>query len=210
MSRHRLWVAAVLLLAGMGFGSIAEAQRSRASAPAPATRPENSERDEKARQLFSAGVVAYSEGHYENALENYRLAFEMSDRPELLFNVGIAAERLRRDQEAFDAFTLYLERVPAAENRPFVEERLAVLRHALDQAQAQAAEPAPVQSAPDAALAPDTTAQNDSGGLLTKWWFWGIVGVAAVAVTTTVVIASSGPDYQSGDVGGVVTTLVAQ
>lgn len=163
-------------------------------------------RDEKARQLFAAGVAAYSEGHYENALENYRLAFELSDRPQLLFNIGIAAERLRRDQEAFDAFTSYLERLPEADNRSFVEERLAVLRHALD----ATAAPSPPQSAPAAAIAATPNEQADSGGILTKWWFWGIVGVAAVAVTTTVIVASSGPDYQSGDVGGTVTTLVAR
>ncbi len=200
---RRLAVPFLALLIGLlGVAPISRAQQSTTDATTPAADPV---RDEKARQLFSAGVAAYSEGHYENALENYRLAFEMSDRPQLLFNIGIAAERLRRDQEALDAFNKYLERVPNADNRAFVEERIAVLR----QATAQAAEaPAPA-AAPAAALAPST--QDDtasSGSVLSKWWFWGIVGVAAVAVTTTViVVASSGPDYQEGDVGGVVTTL---
>lgn len=192
-----------MMLATLWLGAV-PVSRGQQPASTADTRTADPARDEKARQLFSAGVAAYSEGHYENALENYRLAFELSDRPQLLFNVGIAAERLRRDQEALDAFNEYLERVPDADNRPFVEERIAVLRDAIAAANA----PRPEATAPAAALAPDTTAAtSESGSVLSKWWFWTIVGVAAVAVTTTVVIATAEPDYQRGDVGGVVTTL---
>jgi tetratricopeptide (TPR) repeat protein len=201
MHRRLAFLLLALLIALCANAPVSQAQQSTSAADPPTADPV---RDEKARQLFSAGVAAYSEGHYENALENYRLAFELSDRPQLLFNIGIAAERLRRDQEALDAFNKYLERVPNADNRAFVEERIAVLRQAIDNAAAQ-----PQVAAPAAALAPSPAPdQSDSGSVLSKWWFWGIVGVAAVAVTTTVVVvATAEPDYQRGDVGGVVTTL---
>ena len=81
----------------------------------------------EARALFEAGRVAYSEGRFDNALESFRRAHELSGRPELLFNIGQSADRLRRDAEAIDAFEAFLEARPEHENAAAVRARLEVL-----------------------------------------------------------------------------------
>jgi tetratricopeptide (TPR) repeat protein len=87
--------------------------------------------DEEARGLHLAGTAAFEGGRFEEALAHYERAYELSGRPELLFNVGVAAERLRRDERALEAFEAYLEALPDAPNRPSVESRMEVLRSAI-------------------------------------------------------------------------------
>jgi tetratricopeptide (TPR) repeat protein len=53
--------------------------------------------DEEARALFQAGRRAFADARYEDALDRFRSAYELSHRPELLYNIGHAADRLRRD-----------------------------------------------------------------------------------------------------------------
>lgn len=84
--------------------------------------------DEEARALFSAGRLAYEAGDYAHALEDFTRAYERSPRPELLFNIGQAADRLRRDEEALDAYRRFLEGVPDSPNRHLVETRIAFLQ----------------------------------------------------------------------------------
>jgi len=103
--------------------------------------------DEEARAMFLTGREAYAAGNYENALEAFRQAFEMSNRPELLFNIGQTADRLRRDRDARDAFQAYLRAVPDADNRVEVEARLRVLREEIardDALRAEAASATPI------------------------------------------------------------------
>lgn len=86
------------------------------------------ERDEEARSLFEAGAIAYRDGHFADAEQNFRRAYELSGRPELLFNIGTAAERARHDREAIEAYEEFLRRVPETEHRARVETRLRSLR----------------------------------------------------------------------------------
>lgn len=119
--------------------------------------------DEDARVVFQAGREAYARGDYESALEAFRQAYEMSNRPELLFNIGQTADRLRRDREARDAFDAYLENVPDAANRVEVEARLRVLREDI---------------ARDDALRAQAASSPSEPPLVEQWWFWTLIGVA--------------------------------
>lgn len=105
--------------------------------------------DAEARALYDAGVVAYEQGRYENALDYFSRAHELSTRPQLLFNIASAADRLRQDQRALDAYRAYLEALPDAENRAAVESRVRILEEQLAAAETQPAEPieAPVEEA---------------------------------------------------------------
>ena len=53
--------------------------------------------DEEARAIFQAGRTAYDAARYEDALRHFQHAYRLSTRPELLYNVALAADRLRRD-----------------------------------------------------------------------------------------------------------------
>jgi hypothetical protein len=89
------------------------------------------EADRKARALFKQGREAYEDGRYRDAWDYFRQAYLLSKRPELLYNVGQAADRLRMDREALEAFKLYLTRLPEAENRREVENRVRALEEQL-------------------------------------------------------------------------------
>ena len=81
---------------------------------------------------FLAGKAAYGDARYEDALRHFKRAYELSKRPVLLFNIGQAADKLRRDREALDAFKAYLEQVPGGEGQREAESRVRVLERVLD------------------------------------------------------------------------------
>ncbi|MDD9933636.1 MAG: tetratricopeptide repeat protein [Myxococcales bacterium] len=180
-------------------------------APVPAlSAEEQAAKDAKAKQLFEAGRVAYDGGHFDNAYENFRLSYELSDKPVLLFNIGMAAERSRRDAEALAAYERYLELQPDASNGGYVRERIRFLRESEQEraAEAEAAAAASTRPGPAEATADYPEAPVRDGSVTEEWWFWGAIGLGAVLVTTTIVVAASGEeDPVGGDVGGVIATL---
>lgn len=194
--------------------------------------------DQEARMLFEAGRVAYTAGRFEDSLDYFQRAHSMSGRAVLLYNVGSAADKLRRDAVALDAFRRYLEAMPTAENRAEVESRIHVLEQVVASAQPTVTVPTvtvpPVtdptvtvpppaggETAHEAALDASLhvggdggDAQRDSGGsIFREWWFWTVVGVVVVGSTVGIVAAASsggglGP-LQKGDDGSVYMTLGA-
>ncbi|HMI91980.1 MAG TPA: tetratricopeptide repeat protein [Polyangiales bacterium] len=103
----------------------------RAGATDDKAKPKKQEADRRARELFEQGRAAFSEGQYRDAWENFREAYILSKRPELLYNVGQSADRMRMDRDALAAFKLYLEKLPNAANRREVESRIAYLEDRL-------------------------------------------------------------------------------
>lgn len=82
----------------------------------------------EARALFEAGSVAFNQGRFEDALERFEQAYRLSHRPALLYNIATAADRAGRENVAVERYLAYLEALPDAPNRAFVEGRLRVLR----------------------------------------------------------------------------------
>lgn len=116
--------------------------------------------DAEARALFEAGRLAFDAGRYEDALQHFQGAYRRSQRPQLLFNVGVAADRAGRVAEAISAYEKFLESVPEDGQRPWIEARLAELRAlppggALPPAPNPFAEP--TSPPPEIAPPPDTT-----------------------------------------------------
>lgn len=115
-------------------------------------------RDLEARRLYEAGEVAFRSGRYEDALERFRDAYELSERPELLYNIASTAERLRRDEEALDGYRRYLDALPTAHNRDEVAARIQILERSLDasEAEAEATEPEEPTEEPRSAIGVST------------------------------------------------------
>lgn len=84
--------------------------------------------DERARVHFHAGRDYYERGDYDGALREITLAWEMSHRPELLYNLGACHERLGHLVEAADYYEQYLAALPGVENSAAVAERVVRLR----------------------------------------------------------------------------------
>ena len=138
------WIAALVVgLAGVSLAQRGRAQEPRAqgaSGAAPQSAPVNEpaksqlspeDADRKARALFEQGKHAFGDGQFRDAWDYFRQAYLLSKRPELLYNVGQSADRMRMDREALDAFRLYLERLPDAANRREVENRVRALEERL-------------------------------------------------------------------------------
>ena len=96
-----------------------------------AAAPEPAAHDEEARALFAAGRAAFAEGRYDEALTRFVRAHELSGRPQLLYNIGVSADRLRRDEDALRAFRAYVEAVPEADNHAEIVARIAILEREL-------------------------------------------------------------------------------
>ncbi len=156
-------LAAALVLVGAATASAQDATPTEAS------------EDREARMLYQAGVEALQAGRHENALDYFQRSYELSGRPELLHNIGITADRLRRDDVALDAFRRFLEAVPDAPNRGDVEARIA----ALEAAQARNAPPDPEPTLePEAASEP---ASEPAGSDPTGWVLLGAGAALVVA-----------------------------
>lgn len=227
MRRARLGVFGVVLLSV----SIASAQSAPAPTPSPTGSPgptptptpaPAADRTEEAKGLFTAGRAAFDSGRFNEALDYFQRSYAMSQRPELLYNIGIVHDRLRDDQRALDAFDAYLAAVPDAPNRQAVETRAAAIRNALAARKAQepAQAPTPAEAAatmqtPTAdvsAIETDTNPPEDDDSLVKQWWFWTAIGVVvAGGVTAGVLVASSGDAEPASPLppkGGVVVTTL--
>ena len=84
-------------------------------------------RDAEARALFDAAQVALSNGELERALEYFQRAYELSHRPELLFNVASMQDRLRMDAEALESYRAYLATEGNAERAAYAQGRVRAL-----------------------------------------------------------------------------------
>lgn len=201
----RPWMLMALLVAAAHVGGPAYAQAPEDEASdEPSDEPSEADapaepNDEEARLLFQAGRQAYDQGRFEDALQRFEQAYELSRRPALLYNIGQAADRLRHDAQALEAFEHYLEATGEdAPHRRAVTARIEVLRRQLEAER--------VLEAP-----PDT-----GRGLRIGLAIGGAVVVAGV-VLTAVLLATRDPKQTPpvpGDpsigIGGIVETLRAR
>ena len=102
----------VLLVLAVSFSCVvsvgeARAQRSRVDDAQLA----------KAKAAFELGTRAYADGEFESALESFRRAYELTGSPDLLYNIATVSDRMRRDEEALQAYEGYLEARPKSADR---------------------------------------------------------------------------------------------
>lgn len=84
--------------------------------------------DERARIHFEAGNSYYERGSYEDAVREFRLSHSLSERPELLFNIYSAYERLGQLEEAESFLARYAASDISEEQRRNADARLETLR----------------------------------------------------------------------------------
>jgi tetratricopeptide (TPR) repeat protein len=85
-----------------------------------------------AKKSFAEGTRAYADGEFETALANFRRAYELTGSPDLLYNIATVSDRMRRDQEALEAYEGYLEARPKSRDREHVAGRIDALRSAIE------------------------------------------------------------------------------
>lgn len=135
-SACRLWgslFGIVLVLAVPG------ALGAQGAVSAPPSTPPSSEAFARGRALFDEGRTAYQAGDFSTALERFQGSYELTHEPALLFNMGAAADRLRRDEQALGYYRTYLDALPDAPNAAEVRGRVQNLEAAVESRRAQEA-----------------------------------------------------------------------
>jgi hypothetical protein len=139
---------------------------------------------------FETGLALYGLGHFEDAVSEFRKAYEVQARPEFLLHIGRSFEKLGQSDKAQYFFKRYLSTAPpqAAERD---EARAYVLKFDRDQ-------PAPImQEPPVASLKTPSVASNSelkSEPLWQRWWFWATAGLVVTAAVGVVVLFSRGEE----------------
>jgi tetratricopeptide (TPR) repeat protein len=85
-----------------------------------------------AKKAFTTGTRAYANGEFKTALTSFQRAYELTGSPDLLYNIATVSDRMRRDQQALEAYEGYLEARPKSADREHVESRIDVLRAAIE------------------------------------------------------------------------------
>lgn len=165
---------------------------------------------EEARGLFEAGRAAFADGRYADALGYFERSYAISELPELLYNIGHTADRLRDDRRALEAFEAYLEARPDTEGRASIDARIVQLRELVAAEDAREAERAELQrsereaaeraaaaeaaaaqssaeSSAESSAAPDTAAASSASEPSIAGWFVA-GGGAAVALAGAILL----------------------
>lgn len=138
--------------------------------------------DTRARELFLEGEAHYAAGRYEQAADRYLEAYELSQRPELLFNLGNAYERLGDYEQAAEYLRRYVNS-PRARDVVSVRERIRRLETAAAEQKRRAEEQEPEAVPGDAIIeAPAPAPDRTSGMERAKWWLIGSGASAAGAI----------------------------
>jgi hypothetical protein len=180
-------------------------------APALAQTPAPSA-DEQAHVLFLNGQRLYDEGRYEEAVQAFQTAYDLSKRPLMLFNMANAYERLGQLEQAIDTLNHYRVYADPSEQDVLlarvqtIERRLAAQRQAAP-APVPAPLPAPGPSpgpVPRDAAGPAGSGPTVQRRSLAPWVL--AVGGGVVALGGTGVAAytwsNSRPLLESGDEAG--------
>jgi hypothetical protein len=87
--------------------------------------------DARARHLYRNGELLYAEGLYSDAIAAWESAYELSDRPLLLYNMANAQERLGRWEDALQSLNRYRAFAPL-EERDVLTRRIANIERNID------------------------------------------------------------------------------
>ncbi|UJR85691.1 tetratricopeptide repeat protein [Sandaracinus amylolyticus] len=146
------WVAAWLAMgaasAGVGIDvHVAHAQEST---------------DDQARRHFRLGQAHYENGSFLEAAREFEQAYQLSQRPQLLYNVYVAYRDAGDLVRSRDALREYLTRVPDAENAAMLRARLESLDRMVEQqgTTATPAETTPTETTPSETTPAETPAET--------------------------------------------------
>lgn len=135
-----------------------------AACPQWSAHAQQSADDEEARVHFRLGTAYYESGRFAQAATEYQKAYDLSQRPGLLFNIFLAQRDAGEIAEAAKALRMFLELDPDAPDKEKLQARLATLEKMLA---SQSSEPEPAEEptetppgpAPEPQAQPETDAQ---------------------------------------------------
>jgi tetratricopeptide (TPR) repeat protein len=88
-------------------------------------------KDEEARMHFRVATAYYDSGRFADAAREFKLAHDLSQRPQLLYNLFLASRDAGDIDTAAASLRQYLAEVPDVKDREVLEARLAALEKIL-------------------------------------------------------------------------------
>ncbi len=161
---------------------------------------------------YQKGEQAYALGNYEQAVRHFERSYELSNLPDLLYNLGMSyaqwhglssdVNHLRKAKRLFQNYVKRLAENPAMDQsqRDEAEAQIAKVEEQIAEAE-KAAKPVPPPVAlPKPEVKPDPPPQDQPAKkpIHKRGWFWGIIaGVVVIgAVTATAVVLSRKPGFE--------------
>jgi tetratricopeptide (TPR) repeat protein len=130
--RKKIWIASTYALTWLLSGGAATAQ---AAAPAEASgsgaaKPALSNGQQAAaEEYFHHGQELFKQGKYGPAWVEFSTAYQLTDLPDLLFNLALAEEKLNRPADAAKHYREFLARSPNDPQTPQIQAKIAQLEH---------------------------------------------------------------------------------
>lgn len=168
--------------------------------------------DELARRHFESGAAYFEQAEYESALREFRKAYELSSRPEILINVATVQERLGDLRAAIAALDEYLQLKPEPEQNGTIRLRRDNLQKRLDEQAPPAVEPEPPATAAPAST--PIAEEPQSPNRIPAYVLFTVAGASAAGAVLTGVFANAefqdlkdrcAPNCSDGDVGSART-----
>src|SRR5579862_1302983 len=88
---------------------------------APALAADQKDKEAQARELYQKALAHYDLAEYDKAVDEFKEAYELTNKPELLFNLAQAYRAKKDWTNALHFYRTYLARRPQAANRADVE-----------------------------------------------------------------------------------------
>ncbi len=163
------------------------------SSPAPTTEP-LPDTDTRVAVLSALGERLYKLGRYDEAVAEYRRAYELRADPKFLFHIARCYRELGVGEQALFYYERYLAVAPSAPERDEVLDRIAEIEAARRPARARAR---PILMTDDANAKPPVGHRP-----WRRWWFWTALGAAvATGVAAALVFGGSDVPLPDGDLG---------
>jgi tetratricopeptide (TPR) repeat protein len=144
--------------------------------------------DQQARSHFSVGRAMYDAGRFSEAAAEFQQAYDLSRRPELLYNLYIAYRDSSQFVRARDALRQYLAEVTDVPNRLQLASRLEALEARIAEEERAQARAAADLAAAEQARADAEAAQRRAEAQAARlqrarpWWPWVVFGAGLAAV----------------------------
>ena len=134
--------------------------------------------EDRGRLHFQAGASYYEAGDYQDALREFQRAYELSQKPELFYNLSLCHQQLGDLDQASSFLERYLTEVEDVPNRANLERRLENFREREQQQEQQEQQQVQQQV--------QQTEPGSSGGISPMAWAgFGIGGAGLITVAVS-------------------------
>jgi tetratricopeptide (TPR) repeat protein len=165
--------------------SLLTAGRAGAATPAPPPDGGAAPADVEVDEHVAQGHRLYQLGRYQEAIAEYRRAYELRADPQFLFQIAESYRQLGATEQALFYYDRYLAGAPTGADRATAEERVTEIESL------RARPPAPATQGLIGVAPPagKEVAKKQPKPLWRRWWLWTAIGVAVAAGATAAALA---------------------